>query len=261
MPLYLSRDLDEKIRQCEIAGIRSGIETARRLQPETGAATIDVADGLVAFTGIDSPLSQAYGVGVVAPVSGADLDRITDFYESRGAVARVFVTPLSDASFGRALARAGYAPCEYENVLASDSFEFGQRNERIDAARDLDAWSLASARAFTDLGSIGARDLAIARIIAHSDVWALEAREDDEAIATAAMDLRGDCAAFFAGSVLPAFRGRGWHRAMVRDRVARARDAGARLMRATAKPGSISERNFHRCGFVTLYTRALWERK
>ena len=30
-------------------------------------------------------------------------------------------------------------------------------------------------------------------------------------------------------------------------------------MRATAKPGSTSERNFLRFGFSVLYTRSLWE--
>jgi hypothetical protein len=75
------------------------------------------------------------------------------------------------------------------------------------------------------------------------------------------MDVRDGCAALFAGSTMAAFRNRGWQIAMIRDRIARARDEGARWMRATARPTSTSERNFIRCGFQTLYTRTLWQRR
>jgi GNAT superfamily N-acetyltransferase len=67
-----------------------------------------------------------------------------------------------------------------------------------------------------------------------------------------------DHATLFAGSTHPAFRRQGWHTELIRDRVARARDAGARLVHAPAGPGSASERNFLRCGFIRLYTRVLW---
>jgi GNAT superfamily N-acetyltransferase len=259
----LTRDLDEAIRECEIAGIRSGIETVRRLRPEIGAAGIEVAGGLVAFTGVDSPLSQAVGIGSSAAVTDDEIARVADFYESRGATPRVFVTPLADPSLGRALAAAGYAPSEYENVLASDDFgSHALRDDRIAIATDLDAWARASAQAFTDRETLEPGDELIATIIASSEgVCPLEARDGAAVAATAAMDLRNGCAGLFAGSTMPGFRGRGWHVAMIRDRIARARDAGARLMRATARPASTSERNFQRCGFVTLYTRALWERK
>ncbi|MBV8066862.1 MAG: hypothetical protein JO113_02710 [Candidatus Eremiobacteraeota bacterium] len=259
--MLLTRDLDDTIRRCEIAGIRSGIATASRLTPHVGVAGTEIAGGLAAFTGVDSPLSQVYGI--VARVTGGDIAAITTFYASRGAAPRVFVSPLADPSLGLELAAAGYAPCEYENVLVSDAFEQHARaDERIAAAADLDAWALASAQAFTGRDSLEPADVAIAKLIAYSaGVCSLEARENGAIVATAAMDFRDGCAGLFAGSTLPAFRGHGWQIAMTRDRIARAHNGGARFMRATARPMSVSERNLHRCGFVTLYTRALWERK
>jgi hypothetical protein len=260
--MLFTLELDETIRRCEIAGIRIGIETVCRLYPQTHAESIEVGGGLVAFTGADSPLTQAYGVGAREPVTPEDIERITDFYESRGAVPRVFVTPLSDATLAQALASNGYAPCEYENILASDAFEgYAMRDGRIAVASDLRAWALASAQAFTGREVLTPADEAIALTLASSDgVWPLEGRENGEIVATAVMDLREECAALFAGSTMPRFRSRGWHIAMIRDRIARARDGGAQFMRATARPSSISERNFVRCGFRVLYTRTLWER-
>jgi hypothetical protein len=260
--VLLTRELDETIRRCEIAGIRSGIETVRRLYPEERAASVEIAGGLAVFTGVDSPLSQTYGVGTLAPVTAEEVAQITEFYQSRGATPRVFVTPMADPTLGRILAAAGYAPTEYENVMASDEFNaHALYGNRIGVARDVGEWARASAQGFTDLETLAPGDERIARVLAFSEgVSALEARDGDAIVATAAMDLRGECSAMFAGSTMRGHRQHGLHLALIRDRIARARDGGARLMRATARPASSSERNFHRCGFVTLYTRVLWER-
>lgn len=259
--MLLTRELNEAIRLSEIAGIRSGIAAVQRLDPSACAEGIDLAGGLVAFTGIDSPLSQAYGIAVSVPLAEDEIAVITEFYESRGATPRVFVTPFSDPGLARGLAAAGYAPSEYENVLASDDLaSHARRDERIGVATDLGAWSRASAQGFMN-GAAAPGDEVIAEILSSSEgCISLEGREGTAIVATAAMDVRGECAAFFGGSTLPDHRGGGWHHAMIADRIARARDAGAHLLRATARPASSSERNFIRCGFQTLYTRVLWER-
>jgi hypothetical protein len=260
--VLLTRELDETIRRCELAGIRSGIDSVRRLYPEERAASMEIAGGLAVFTGVDSPLSQTYGIGTVAPVTAEGIAQITDFYASRGATPRVFVTPMADPTLGRVLAAAGYAPAEYENVMASDQFDaYALYGDRIDLARDISEWARASTQGFMDLETLAPDDDRIARVLASSEgVSALEARDGVTIVATAAMDIRGECSAMFAGSTMREYRHRGQHLALIRDRIARARDAGARFMRATAHPASSSERNFHRCGFVTLYTRVLWER-
>jgi GNAT superfamily N-acetyltransferase len=262
-PVLLTTELDEAIRRCEIAGIRNAVTTTARLRPDLGAEAIEVCGGLVAFTGAKVPLSQAFGLGMSEPVRREDVEQIVEFYESRGASPRVFVTPFSHSTLGRELAAAGFAPCEYDNVMASDDFgDRMQRDPRVIAATDLQGWALASVEAFMHPEAPQTGDELVACIIASSPgVLALEVRDGDAIVATAAMDLQEGCAGLFAGSVAPAFRGRGFHIALIHDRIARAREAGASFMRATAQPASASERNFRRCGFTTLYTRALWERK
>ncbi|HEY6326281.1 MAG TPA: hypothetical protein VIW73_07200 [Candidatus Cybelea sp.] len=261
--MLVSSELAEAIRRAEIAGIRCGLETARRLRPDAGVASVEIAGGLAAFMGPDSPLSEAFGVGTNAPVTSAEIAAITEFYESRDSTARVFVSPLAHPTLAAGLAAAGYVPAEYENVLASNAFEpYARRDNRVRATADLHAWARASAGGFLDGAALTPEDEYLALTIADSHgVIALEGIEDRAIVATGAMDVREGCSALFAASTMPAFRGRGWHLALIADRIARAPDAGARFMRATARPGSTSERNFHRCGFTTLYTRALWERK
>lgn len=251
------------MRQAELVGIRSALAAAAHLCPDIGVASIDIAGGFVPFMGRESPLSQAVGVGAVGPVTRDDITAITEFYESHGTPARVFVSPLSDLSLPAGLAAAGYAPVEYQDIfVANDLPAKGRRDNRVRVAADLKEWACASASGFADGSELQPGDADVGLLVASSEgVVALEIRKGDAIVATAAMDTRGVCAALFAASTLPAFRGRGLHRAMIMDRLARAHETGASSARAFARPGSGSEHNFHRCGFVTLYTRALWERK
>ena len=144
--------IEEAIRLNAIEGVRHSIEVARRLDPEIAAASIEVAGGLVAFAGVDSPLSRALGVGVRGPVSTSDIAKITEFYESRGATPMVFVTPTADPSLMRELTGAGYAPGDREQSLLASAELFGhaQRDERIGVARDLASWARSSAAAFLE---------------------------------------------------------------------------------------------------------------
>lgn len=259
--VHLTRALDERLRRAEVDAIRTGIDAAQRLYPELQAEGLEIAGGIARYAGVDA-LSEAFGVGALAPVSPDEVARISEFYETRGATPRVYVTPLTDPSLARELAAAGFLPVEYQNVLVSQDFEpYARFDARVSLAADFDAWALASMRGFTHRESPEPGDARIAMILAASEgVRALEGRDGGAIVATAAMSVRSECASFFAGSTLPELRRSGWHLALIRDRIARARDAGASLMRATAEPGSASERNFRRCGFVTLYTRSLWAR-
>jgi len=176
----------------------------------------------------------------------------------------VFVAPAADPSLQRELTTAGYVAGEREqSLLASDDLvSHAQRDARIDVAQDIAAWAKASAAGFLEREQLKPGDDVIALILATTEgTVALEARAGDRIIATGAISLSGEHATLFAGSTHMAFRRQGWHTALIRDRVARAREAGAKLVRATAGPGSISEQNFMRCGFVRLSVRVLWERR
>ncbi len=253
--------LHDTIARAELEGIRSGIARVARLFADAGAECIEVAGGVAAFAGVASPFSRAFGIGVLSLIRGGDVARITEFYESRSATPRVFVTPLTDPALGRALAAAGFAPVEYDNVLvATDPDAHALRDERISVASDLEGWIRASVAGFAERRTV-AHDDTVARVLASNPAAiVLEARENGAVVATAVMTVRGECAALIAGSTLPEYRHRGWQIAMIRDRIARARNAGARIVYAAAAPGSASERNFHRCGFATIYTRARWDR-
>lgn len=250
------------VERTEVHGTLTCVDAARRLQPNLGVAVIEVAGGVVAFTGVDSPFSQAIGVGVNAKVGDADLERLTRFYTERGATPRIVVSPIADASLGKRLAAAGYVPDEYTNALVADLDDVdAPRDERFTVATDARAWGRNSAMGFMGVDELGEDGGLIGEIIASAEgVTALEGLDEGRVAASGAMDVQGEIAGLFAGSTMAAFRGRGWQTALIRDRLARAREAGARFARAFALVASPSERNFRRAGFTALYTRARWER-
>lgn len=59
-------------------------------------------------------------------------------------------------------------------------------------------------------------------------------------------------------ATLPEFRGRGVQTALVRHRLAAARDCGCDLVAGHAAAGSVSQRTMERCGLRLAFTKALW---
>jgi GNAT superfamily N-acetyltransferase len=57
------------------------------------------------------------------------------------------------------------------------------------------------------------------------------------------------------GAVLPEYRGRGIHAALIADRARRAQALNCDLVTSQAELGGASERNLRRMGFATLHVR------
>lgn len=255
------KELGAAIERADIAGMRACVASAQRLAEHLEADSIDILGGIAGFAGASSPFSEATGLGIFCDVSSREIERLTQFYLERATAPRVLVSPLAATSLPVLLAQAGYRPCEHQNVLAGAIATLAcSRDARIVESRDAHAWGRASATAFMAPEPPAERDVLVGTIIASIPaVTTLEARDDGRIVATAAMDVQGDLGGLFAGSTAVAARGRGWHAITIRDRLARARERGARFARASAGVGSESERHFRRAGFEVLYTRTVWE--
>lgn len=197
-------------------GLRDCLTRAEPLYPQVGIEMHDVAGGMVAFAGVGSPLSEATAIGIEAPVSAKDVEFITMFFRERGCVPRVTVGPLSDPQLGALLARAGYLPADFRNMLvAKVEHVEGERDPRILETADPQAWGEASARAFADGAEPDEGMRMTGTFMAASGATALYACENGEIVATAciAMGSRG-IAALFAAATAPQARRKGWQRAM-----------------------------------------------
>jgi len=147
------------------------------------------------------------------------------------------------------------------NVMALDASEIRcERDSRVQVCSIPATWAYASAKSFADDAEPDDAMLFVSELMAaHPRVTALMILDKGELAATACYALEaGGIAALFAASTSPQSRGKGLQTALIRDRLARAREDGATVVRAAAAVGSTSERNFRRYGFTPLYTRTMW---
>ncbi len=248
---------------CELGernGIRRCLEAGQRNFPELGIEIRELAGGILGFSGIGGALSQATAIGVNADVSQSDVNQITAFFREHRCTPRVEISPLNNPELAPLLARAGYTPVKHENMLVADlNLLEGGRDARIASMRDAREWAQASARGFCDGAEPDLEALTVSLLIATGGADVLEARDGDAIVSTACYAFEEEGVALFAASTLPSHRRQGWQRAMIRERIARAKEAGMRYARVTAEPLSNSERNFRALGFVPLYTRVTWE--
>ena len=244
-------------------------KTYARLYPDSGTATEAIGSGHAVFAGVGSFMSQAKGLGMDGPLSPEDLDRLDDFYRSRGCPAKVVVCPLADPSLLE-IGRRGYRVLEFENVLAR-SLTGGERlcDEspmsfigegvviRAASQGEEELWARTSARGFFGDGDAVEAFLPIFRSMAYLPGASLYlAWIGGEPVGAAGLGVRDGLGGIFGASTLPSYRRRGVHGALIGARLAAAREAGCDLAWVGAKPASDSQRNLERFRFRTVYTKA-----
>jgi len=244
-------------------GTGEGFRVAQRLFPRPMQAELAVAGGMARYFGPESPMNEAGYLGLDAPNSDDDVERITAFFLERGVPPRAMVSALSDLSLPQRVAAHGYVPIDHQNVLLGDLRDLeGARDPRIRVARDIRAWAQAGAEANASGAPLDDGASVVGRTVGSTPgVTALEAVVDGRVAAIGAAGTNAAMAGLFFGSTMPWARGRGLQLAMIRHRIKLLQESGAIYVRAAAAVASSSERNFRRAGLEVAYTRTLWERR
>jgi len=204
---------------------------------------------------------QAVAAGAGLPVSMASgfgralhgLDQVEAFYLARGLPSRLVV--YSHFTDWAALAGRGYRLTQLLHVHARP----------LTGLPDLQAMTVrpsapAEFAALTSRAFGPGSEAIMARTARRPVTWFLAAELAGEPVAAGAMSVFGDVAWLFSTATLPAFRGRGAQAALLAARLHRARQEGAGLAAVLTTPGSASERNVQRAGFVQVGARLSLER-
>ncbi len=253
----------ELARRLEIASHPSmpaqGTETDNGL----GKVELGIGGGVAVFAGVDSPMTQAEGLGLHGEMSAAELDRLEHFFHSRGSSVVVELCPLADSSLLAAFGERGYRIVEFSNVLIralgpQDVFDppspgiearpIAESERGVFVATLAQGWAEFQAvteemMAMTDSFSRGA-----------GKVMYLALADGQPAGAGTLLLSRG-VAGLYGSSTMPDFRRRGVQTALIARRMADARAAGCDIALAVTLPGTGSQRNFERHGSRVVYTR------
>ena len=234
---------------------------ARTVFPDRGALAIDVAGGVAAFVGEDSPINEAFGLGFAGEVTEEDIALLERFYEWRHARGKVAICPFAHPSLWRLLGERGWVPEGFENVLTmpldrQTELEQPAVEIRHCSEDERDLWARVVAVGFAAPNLPTQAELDLAHIIAARDeATLLLAWIDGEPAGTGELVVEEGVGWLSADTTLEPYRGRGVQRAMQVERLRRARDAGCDLAATESTPGGASQRNMERLGFRIAYTR------
>ena len=228
-----------------------------------------ILGGLMCYTAPGSWTNQAMGVGLDGPADAGEIDRLIDFYVSRGQEPRVEVCPYADGTLIELLLERGFGIAEFENVLVITGSPVlppvpeGLSVRRIDpdCSEDLDAWVRVSSSGFIEPGAANEAVFleSSRRVVLHPRTSAFVAETQGRIVGAGAMEIARpfggeSVACLFAASVLPEHRRRGVQQALIAARIDHARRHDCVATFIHAKPGIPTERNARRLGFQNLYT-------
>ena len=261
----VGRRIEKAFAQCA----RTYAVDHRALFPEHGAEVLEVGGdgGGVAVWGTiyGAPsVSRAYALGLDGAVDAAALSRVEDFFARHETPVTVLASPWTHPSLLALLAERRYRLASLDNVLVR-SIEPGESpappatGDSIVVARgDALRWGRIVRVGFgveEDMPS-GIGD---AIFEGSKTAACFIATVAGEPAGGGAVVIASGTAYLVGTATLPAFRGRGVHRALVEARLAHVRAAGIDLAFVITTPGSGSQRNLElRCGFRVAYAQAVF---
>lgn len=264
------------LERAEARMIASSVQEWGESHPGAEATVERCAGGYLVFAGRGCFLSRAVGVGIGEPVTATDVERVLEFFASRGDVPRVDLSPASDPALGRWLVERGLVVGERKNVLALDMARAGVMPAREQASHDADVtlhWiderDGAGVEPFLGLvrrgfdvpdeGSMGPYRLLAAHSIGRRVIATRGGAGAGSGIVALIPGEGGDpqTANLTCGSVLAPFRRKGIQAAMMVERLRRARAEGHSLAFVRSRPGVATERNAERLGFGLVYEKVM----
>jgi GNAT superfamily N-acetyltransferase len=240
----------------------------RKVFPESGAEWIECGGAYAVFDGVDSPVTQTFGLGMFEEVTPATLDTIEAFFRGHGAPVFHEVSPFAGIEAQQLLCQRNYQPLELSNLLyrpvaISDEPDGGSAHVTVHVINPNEAqlWSEISARGWAidhpefydfllDLGVISA---------AREDTICFLGEVDGTPGAAGVLSIHKGVALFGGAATVPELRRRGLQNALLRARMNYAAQHGCDVALMVAQPGSNSQRNAERQGFRIAYTRTKWQ--
>jgi GNAT superfamily N-acetyltransferase len=221
-----------------------------------------IGGGWAVFQSVDSPMTQAIGIGMNGAVSAVELDRLEAFFYDRGSPAIIDLCTLADPSLQALVQQRRYTVREISNVMARRLDPGEELPDVADievqpvAESEMGPWAAMVAQGFAGEGDVPAEHVDV-MATAHPALEAFFGLHGGRRVAGAAMAVQSGLATLFGDATLVQGRGHGLQLALIRHRIRRASQLGCDLASASVVPGGISHRNYERAGFQLVYARVM----
>jgi hypothetical protein len=259
--------LARRLENAEAHGNKLFIEARAKAFPGSGAKWIEIAGTHAMFDGVDSPVTQTFGLGISQPITRADLGTIEHFFRHRGAQVFHEVSPLADPSTFGLLTERGYQPIEFTNVLfrpiSSDLRLSVSPNEKVEVhlrtPEEESVWSETALQGWSEFAELMDFLREMGQVHAKSESLGFLATLNAKPIATGMMTIHGGVGLLAGASTIPEARRQGAQLALLEYRLRYAAERGCDIAMIATLPGSASQRNAERHGFRIAYTRIKWQ--
>ena len=265
---FCDQTLSRRLERAEGHSSTKFIEARAIAFPNIGARWIEVAGAYAMYDGVNSPLTQTFGLGLFQTVTEADMEIVEQFYSERGASVFHEISPLAEPALLALLNERGYHPIELTSVMFRPIWRgvklAAPRNERINIrlaqAGEQELWAQTAAKGWSEFAEYTDFMLELAQVSAkREDGLSFLAELEGQPIATGGLSICEGVALMAGASTIPEARKQGAQLALLESRLNYAAEQGCDIAMICALPGSASQRNAERQGFRIAYTRIKWQ--
>ena len=263
--LFANLALARRLERAEGYACLQFAEAQHRVFPDSGAEWMECAGAYAVFNGIDSPVSQTFGLGIFEDVTAASLDLIERFFFDRGSHVDHEVSPLAGVAALNLLCERRYRPLEISNVLyrsveQSLPLDCPNISVRVTGPEEAQLWAGINARGWVqDHPELLESLLNFSALFSARDQSPCFLAEfNGQPGAAGVLSIHDRVALFGGASTIPELRRRGLQSALLQERMRYAFDHGCDLLMMVTEAGSNSQRNAERKGFRIAYTRTKW---
>jgi hypothetical protein len=263
--IFSDLSLSRRLESAEGSACAHFAEARRRLFPESRAERMECAGAHAVFDGIESPVTQSFGLGIFEELSADTLDRIERFFLDRGAAVNHEVSPLAGVPAVDLLCSRNYRPVELSNVLYQPvericADEQQDIKVRVVHPEEAQLWAQINARGWCHENPELLEFFVNNGVLVSSRENSVSFLAEFDGVPGAAggLSLENGIALFAGAATVPELRGRGLQAALLRERMRYAFGHRCDLAMMVTEVGSSSQRNAERTGFKIAYTRTKW---
>lgn len=264
--IYSDMALSKQLEKTEARFNAAFIDSTQKMFPESQAEWKEMDGTYVMFAGVESPLTQTFGLGLFDPLCIQTMDEIEQFYHQFSSPVFHEVSPLSDPTHLDILSKRGYQPVEMTNIFykplskepPKSHFELITEEMQPD---EEDLFVSTSAKAWSQ-GDPALYDFVcnFSQIASKSQcVRSFFTKLDGKPISTGMLFIDNHIALLAGDSTIAEGRNRGGQTALIDARLNHAATHGCTLAMIATSPGSQSQKNAEKNGFRLAYTRTKWK--
>lgn len=263
---FIDKTLARRLEAAEELPQVRYVELYQELWPDVKAVSAEICAGHMCYCGADSPIGRAVGLGLERELKQDDLERVEEFYHSRGVPAQIDVTPLHDGAVFELLRQRGYGIAELNNVLwrrlrHDDTYpeQVGGFEIRQGTSNEADSFAEIAARCFDEQGEHSEefhRMLAPLFRMPGAVSFMATVAGQPAAVGSGLIIPDYKIVALFGAGTLPEFRRRGIQTSLLVERLKLAAEADCEIAVIVTQGGTLSQRNAERLGFRVAYSKA-----